>query len=907
VAEVFATCVAKPSYFGSFFFWLDALPSGTLILDLTFVADALFCNNLDGNSALKSGRAGRAGARAGRTVRIIRLIRLVKVYKIYSKAMQDRAARTRERERQRDLKEEGRKKTQEPGGEDGDSDEEEDKEESAVVEHAPSAVPEEESEKETRVGKKLSEMTTRRVIVLVLAMLFGLPQFQTVSHGYDELKTSANLGVEQVYDKWRMWCPANATHPAELPACLRLDSVVETSGGLSLKQMSGRLAEARSWYEKYFLSFVYHHHAGPFGWRLHWVGFQSKSLTDALKQNGVSDPTSHLGSHLGLIGQLSSKTLSGNNSLPSTAWDAIFANPSWVQDIVKLPAETKLRLTSPWTENCRTTFYGVRVAKPTHENVIKCSLDEDLRCSEVEYHIPTATSEEESDELRMVFAFDRRSISRLEAGLSMLQTIFICLSVAIGAMTFSNDANKLLLAPIDRMMSKLECIKDNPMDATRLGEAEFQRKKDGHMVDKGRYEKANIFQKALLKFKRRQKITEPNETVILERTIIKLGCLLALCFGETGGEIVATYMTDGSEDSQGAVSSAVNIMVPGRKMEAIIGFCEMRNLSSVLVTLEEDALLFINRISEFVHEIVDEYHGAPNKNMGCSFLLVWRYDDKKHYGREQVLLHRRKITDMAIVAAVRTIAKLSSCPELAKYTQCEKLAKANNGPFIVDAGFALHAGWAIEGLIGSDHKIDASYVSPHVIIAHTLQQSTPCYGVNILFSHDVISRASPQLAVACRLIDQVKVKRAQEPMRLYTIDLDIARPIEHHQDRPKGHRFKLKQLRDAKKAEKWADGYNMWEEFGEDHDIQMMRARYSPEFFKRFFTAYRNYECGEWLVARDMFYTCDFEPDYRTPGVHITEDKWPEDGPTKTLLKFMQQCDFVCPEDWPGYRDLPRG
>jgi hypothetical protein len=30
----------------------------------------------------------------------------------------------------------------------------------------------------------------------------------------------------------------------------------------------------------------------------------------------------------------------------------------------------------------------------------------------------------------------------------------------------------------------------------------------------------------------------------------------------------------------------------------------------------------------------------------------------------------------------------------------------------------------------------------------------------------------------------------------------------------------------------------------------------------------------------------------------------PDDGPSKTLLNFMSELKFVCPRDWPGYREL---
>ena len=36
-------------------------------------------------------------------------------------------------------------------------------------------------------------------------------------------------------------------------------------------------------------------------------------------------------------------------------------------------------------------------------------------------------------------------------------------------------------------------------------------------------------------------------------------------------------------------------------------------------------------------------------------------------------------------------------------------------------GFGIHLGWAIEGAIGSEHKIDASYLSPNVNLAAWLE------------------------------------------------------------------------------------------------------------------------------------------------------------------------------------------
>jgi class 3 adenylate cyclase len=60
---------------------------------------------------------------------------------------------------------------------------------------------------------------------------------------------------------------------------------------------------------------------------------------------------------------------------------------------------------------------------------------------------------------------------------------------------------------------------------------------------------------------------------------------------------------------------------------------------------------------------------------------------------------------------------------------------ARLGPdYQVRMGFGLHIGWAIEGAIGSEYKIDASYLSPNVNMASRLEAATKQYDVPILIS-----------------------------------------------------------------------------------------------------------------------------------------------------------------------------
>jgi hypothetical protein len=54
------------------------------------------------------------------------------------------------------------------------------------------------------VGKKLSEMTTKRVIVLVLVMLFTIPNLQANAH-YTEMPSSAQYGADDVMSALINW------------------------------------------------------------------------------------------------------------------------------------------------------------------------------------------------------------------------------------------------------------------------------------------------------------------------------------------------------------------------------------------------------------------------------------------------------------------------------------------------------------------------------------------------------------------------------------------------------------------------------------------------------------------------------------------------------------------------------
>jgi class 3 adenylate cyclase len=90
--------------------------------------------------------------------------------------------------------------------------------------------------------------------------------------------------------------------------------------------------------------------------------------------------------------------------------------------------------------------------------------------------------------------------------------------------------------------------------------------------------------------------------------------------------------------------------------------------------------------------------------------------------------------------------------------------------YSVKIGFGLHVGWAIEGAIGSEFKIDASYLSPNVNMSSRLEGMTKEYGSAILFTGALYDIMTEKTRSYCRHIDTVGVKGLVEPFsKLKTI------------------------------------------------------------------------------------------------------------------------------------------
>eukprot|EP00887_Chlorella_sp_A99_P003219 scaffold9.g3219.t1 len=157
------------------------------------------------------------------------------------------------------------------------------------------------------------------------------------------------------------------------------------------------------------------------------------------------------------------------------------------------------------------------------------------------------------------------------------------------------------------------------------------------------------------------------------------------------------------------------------------------------------------------------------------------------------------IADAALASFVIIQSALKRSHRLQAYAEREDLNERLPG-FQVRMGFGLHVGWSIEGAIGSEHKIDASYLSPHVNMASRLEAATKQFGTSILlsvkgsthpvglFTYDVCAEGMEDWPARLAALTPVPIPRPLTPTRsiAHLLSLPSAHPppAKHHHQQP---------------------------------------------------------------------------------------------------------------------------
>ena len=381
-----------------------------------------------------------------------------------------------------------------------------------------------------------------------------------------------------------------------------------------------------------------------------------------------------------------------------------------------------------------------------------------------------------------------RSLVQIQALLNILRIFLIIFLFLLGIYFFRKDAKEKILNPLERMLSKVRAMAENPSKALALGK-EYSDKYN-------------------------------SDITVIEDTIQKIAYLLVLGFGEAGNSLLSKILYTKNE---------IDFLSEANTIYGIYGFCDIRNFTDATEILTEDVLLFVNAIADVVHEEVDNNEGGANKNIGDAFLVVWRLKNHKNSDikelckstlneteKEKILskykfleveeeggidltrlqnvdnndnieeyetlkerylnnLMNSRVCELSLISFLKTIGRMRVDKEITIYNKNKKLLK-HLPNFKVKLGYGLHLGWAIEGAIGSYFKIDMSYLSPNVNMSANLEGLTKTYGVPLLFTNSLYNQfRTPKIKGLCRKLDRVMVKGFEDPIELWTVDLNIPR------------------------------------------------------------------------------------------------------------------------------------
>ena len=72
---------------------------------------------------------------------------------------------------------------------------------------------------------------------------------------------------------------------------------------------------------------------------------------------------------------------------------------------------------------------------------------------------------------------------------------------------------------------------------------------------------------------------------------------------------------------------------------------------------------------------------------------------------------------MALISVIKIQVKLKSEESILRYSRDKDIAERCGSDYEVNLGFGIHTGIAIEGTIGTEFKIDATYMSKEVEFA----------------------------------------------------------------------------------------------------------------------------------------------------------------------------------------------
>ncbi len=187
-------------------------------------------------------------------------------------------------------------------------------------------------------------------------------------------------------------------------------------------------------------------------------------------------------------------------------------------------------------------------------------------------------------------SFNLKPYMEQQAKVGICLILFVLIMFAMLSIQITGDAQRLVLAPIENMMAIVNMVAEDP-----LKDFDFK-----SMPTTGDY-----------------------ETQVVQSAIEKITALLRIGFGVAGAEIISSNLA-----VDGGGSARLNPMIPGKRVYALFGFCNILSFDMCTEKLKDEIMTFVNSVARIAHDQVTRWGGTCNKNLGDSFLMVWRIGDE---------------------------------------------------------------------------------------------------------------------------------------------------------------------------------------------------------------------------------------------------------------------------------------
>ena len=74
----------------------------------------------------------------------------------------------------------------------------------------------------------------------------------------------------------------------------------------------------------------------------------------------------------------------------------------------------------------------------------------------------------------------------------------------------------------------------------------------------------------------------------------------------------------------------MDLSLPGKKVEVVFAICRIRQFSDTTECLQDEIIVFVNKIVKIIHLCTQHWEGQPTKNYGDRYMITWKlpsFDD----------------------------------------------------------------------------------------------------------------------------------------------------------------------------------------------------------------------------------------------------------------------------------------